>query len=125
MNGFLLVFLGAGLGGTARHAVNMVAMRGFGPNFPVGTMVVNQIGALLMGLLIGILAHRSEASAGIRLFLATGFLGGFTTFSTFALDAVILIERGETGAAIGYILGSVLLSLLALGMGVVLARILA
>lgn len=117
---FLLVFIGAGIGGMLRHGVGMLSLRWFGPNFPVGTLAINITGSALMGLTIGLFAAYDLGNQQARLFIATGILGGFTTFSTFSLDAVTLWERGEIGAAILYISASVIVSLVAL-FGVMLA----
>ena len=114
---YLVVFLGGGIGAALRHGVNRLAMGWFGTGFPVGTMVVNVAGSLLMGLLISFLAEGPPASQTVRLFLATGVLGGFTTFSAFSLDALTLWERGQPGLAAAYVLGSLLLSLGAIAVG--------
>ena len=91
-----LVAIGGAIGAGSRHLVNLAALRLFGPAFPVGTLAVNVIGGLLMGLLAGYFALKySGGGQGLRLFLATGILGGFTTFSAFSLDAVLLWERGR------------------------------
>ena len=119
---FLVVFLGAGLGGVLRHGVSLAALRAFGPGFPVGTMAVNVAGSALMGMIAGYFALRGQASAELRLFVGTGLLGGFTTFSAYSLDAVQLWERGRTGAAVGYATGSVVLSVGALVLGMMLVR---
>jgi CrcB protein len=122
MLSILLVFLGAGLGGVLRHAAGLAALRLAGPGFPWGTLAVNIVGCLVMGVLAaGLAAHRTEA----RLLLMTGVLGGFTTFSAFSLDAVLLWQRGEALAAGLYVLGSVALSLAALILGLALGRALA
>ena len=117
-----LVFLGAGLGGVMRHGVNVGCMRLLGPGFPWNTFAINVVGSLLMGLVAGWFASRGQASQPLRLFLTTGILGGFTTFSAFSLDAVLLWERGEVGPAAAYVLGSVVLSLSALMAGLALVR---
>ena len=124
MTSTLLVFFGAGLGGVLRHGVNLVSPRWFGTGFPGGTMLINILGSALMGVIAGWLAFRTEAgwSQHARLFLTTGILGGFTTFSAFSLDAVLLWERGETALAVAYVLGSVILSLAALLAGLALVR---
>lgn len=119
--GFLIVFLGAGLGGMARHGVGLAALR-FGTAFPYGTMGINILGSVLMGVLAGWYAMRG-GSQSLRLFLATGVLGGFTTFSSYSLESVLLLERGEVGAALIYILGSVVLGLAGLLMGLMLMRL--
>lgn len=124
MSGALLVFLGAGIGGVARHGVNLAAARAFGLGFPWGTLAVNGLGSLAMGLLAGWLAARADEpwSGPARLLLATGVLGGFTTFSAFSLDAVLLWERGAPGLAAAYVAGSVGLSLGGLVLGLALGR---
>lgn len=114
---YVLVFLGAGLGGALRHGVNLAAARLLGLGFPFGTLTVNIVGSLAMGLLVEYLALKGGASQHWRLFLATGVLGGFTTFSAFSLDAGVLYERGEVGMALFYIAASVVLSLAALALG--------
>ena len=121
--GYALVFVGGGLGAMLRHGVNRFAMAAFGPGFPVGTMIVNIVGSLAMGLLIGALAAvPGGTSQHLRLFLATGVLGGFTTFSAFSLDALTLYERGQSGAALAYVAASVVLSLVAVALGFFASR---
>jgi fluoride exporter len=136
MTGFLLVFVGAGLGGVCRHAVTLAAAR-FGAVFPWHTMIVNSLGGLAMGLLVGYLA--TQASVGQssalqssalqssslqfwRLFAATGVLGGFTTFSAFSLDALELWERGAISHAVAYVVASVAVSIAAVAVGLWLTR---
>ena len=127
MSHFVLVFLGAGIGGALRHAVNLVCARALGTGFPWGTLVVNVLGSLVMGALAGWLAFRAGEgwSQPLRLFLTTGILGGFTTFSAFSLDAVLLWERGEAAVAAGYVGASVGLSIGGLVAGLALVRALA
>ena len=123
MTSYLVVFLGGGLGAALRHGVNRLAVAMFGHAFPAGTLIVNISGSLAMGLLIGALAAvPGGTSHNLRLFLATGLLGGFTTFSAFSLDALTLWERGQAGAALAYVLASVVLSLLAVAAGFFLSR---
>jgi fluoride exporter len=119
-----LVFLGAGIGGVLRHGVNLVSQTWLGASFPYGTMAINIIGSGVMGLVAGFLAFKAGEgwTQNARLFLATGILGGFTTFSAFSLDAVLLWERGEAMLAAFYVLGSVVLSLAALVAGLALVR---
>ena len=119
---FLLVFLGAGIGGALRHGVNLGSARLFGTGFPVGTMLVNIVGSLLMGLLAGYFTYRTGVPQSTRLFLTTGILGGFTTFSAFSLDAALLVERNFYWSAAAYVAGSVVLSLVALFAGLSLFR---
>src|SRR4051794_40751593 len=114
---YLIVFIGAGIGGALRHAVNIWATKLFGYNFLFGTFIVNVAGSFLMGLLAGFFAYRAGVPQHLRLFLTTGILGGFTTFSTFSLDAALLIERHSLGLAAGYLAGSVAASVGALFLG--------
>lgn len=114
---YLLVFLGGGLGAAFRHAVNQVAMALFGASFPFGTLVVNVSGSAAMGVLTGWLSARAGIPAHVGLFLTTGFLGGFTTFSAFSFDAAAIWERGDHTLALGYVAASVLLSIGSLFLG--------
>ena len=107
---YLIVFLGAGIGGALRHGVNVGAARLFGYGFPFGTLIVNVAGSFLMGLLAGYFAFRPGVDQHMRLFLTTGILGGYTTFSTFSLDVALLYERGALGLAALYMILSLLLS---------------
>ena len=122
MGPYLIVFAGAGLGGVLRHGLNGLSMRLFGPDLPIGTPVINVLGSFLMGLLGGWFLLRSGSSPGWRLFLTTGVLGGFTTFSTFSLEAALLWERGALAQAALYVIGSVGLGVLALFGGLALVR---
>ena len=106
MMGYLVVFVGAGIGGSIRHGMNIWVAHFLGTHFPWHTFVINILGSLVMGLVAGwFIDHRDEGH--LRLFLATGILGGFTTFSAFSLDAVLLWERHEYLMAALYIGGSV------------------
>ena len=118
--GYFIVFLGAGIGGALRHFVNVLAQRAFGTGFPAGTLIVNVIGSIAMGLLAGWFLLRPGYSQEVRLFLTTGLLGGFTTFSAFSLDTLTLIERGEWGTAALYVLGSVVLGIAGLWLAMTL-----
>jgi fluoride exporter len=119
---YLLVFIGGGLGASLRHAVNMICARGLGTAFPYGTFVINISGSTVMGLIAGYLAFKGEASQHWRLFLMTGVLGGYTTFSAYSLDSALLYERGEIGLALFYVLGSVVFSIAGLFAGLALVR---
>lgn len=119
---FLLVAVGGGLGSVCRYAVSLAAGRLFGPAFPWGTLAVNVAGSLAMGLFVGALASRFGGSEALRLAVATGFLGGFTTLSSFSLDAVALWERGDGLLAAAYVAASILLSLAGLVAGLAVVR---
>jgi CrcB protein len=119
---YLIVFLGAGVGGAMRHVVNVAATRLLGFGFPFGTLIVNIVGSFLMGQLAGYFAFRPGIGQHVRLFLTTGVLGGFTTFSAFSLDAALLVERHAYGMAAGYAVGSVAASISALFFGLALFR---
>lgn len=122
MGGFLMVFLGAGLGGALRHGVNLGAVRLLGVSFPWGTLAVNVAGSFLMGVLVQWFALKADPGEPWRLFLTTGLLGGFTTFSAFSLDAALLFQRGETALALLYAAVSVAASIGALFLGLLLVR---
>ena len=122
MNSLLLVMLGGALGSGARHLTGRAMLAAFGSDFPAGTLSVNIVGGLLMGLLAGVLS-RSGGNEPWRLLLGVGVLGGFTTFSSFSLDVVTLVERGQPGVALGYLLLSVVGSIAALVAGLAVARI--
>ncbi len=122
MKSYLLVFFGGGLGASLRHTVNILSARGLGTAFPWGTFIINISGSLVMGLIAGYLAFKGGASQPWRLFLMTGILGGYTTFSAFSLDTALLYERGEIAAALFYVLGSVVLSIAGLFAGLALVR---
>lgn len=119
---YLLVFVGGGLGSSLRHLINVVTTRSLGTAFPYHTFIINITGSTIMGLIAGYLAFRGEASQHWRLFLMTGVLGGYTTFSAFSLDAVLLYERGEIGLALFYVVGSVGFSILGLFAALALVR---
>ena len=119
---YLIVFVGAGLGGALRHAINVGSARLFGYGFPFGTLIVNVFGSFLMGLLAGYFAFRPGVGQHARLFLTTGILGGFTTFSAFSLDTALLVERHAYGLAAGYAVGSVAASVSALFFGLAVFR---
>lgn len=119
---YLIVFLSAGIGGALRHGVNVGSARLFGYGFPFGTLIVNVLGSFLMGLLAGYFAFRPGLGQHFRLFLTTGILGGFTTFSAFSLDTALLVERHAYGLAAGYAVGSVAASVSALFFGLAVFR---
>jgi fluoride exporter len=120
--GFLIVFAGGGVGAALRHGFNLAFARLIGTAFPYATLFENVSGSIVMGLLIAFFAFKSGIPQHWQLFLTTGILGGYTTFSTFSLDAALLYERGEIGPAALYILLSVLLSIGGLFGGLMLVR---
>ena len=121
--GYVVVFVGAGIGGALRHGVNLASVRLLGYGFPFGTLIVNVLGSLAMGVLAGWFAYRMGLPQHLRLFMTTGILGGFTTFSAFSLDAALLIERNAWWLAAAYVAGSVLASVMALFAGLALVRV--
>jgi CrcB protein len=124
MEKLLFVALGGAFGSVCRYLTGMTALKLLGPNLGwSGTFTVNIVGGALMGLLVGFLAHRGDADQErLRVLLAVGVLGGFTTFSSFSLDSALMIERREYGLAAAYVLASVALSILALFAGLMAAR---
>lgn len=119
---YILVFLGGGLGATLRHLINLACARCMPPGFPWGTFIINITGSTVMGLIAGYLAFKGEAAQAWRLFLMTGILGGYTTFSAYSLDVALLYERGELMLAALYVTGSVVLSVAGLFAGLALIR---
>jgi CrcB protein len=122
---YVLVFVGGGLGASLRHTINIACAKCIGTSFPYGTFIINITGSIAMGLIAGYLAFKGEASQPWRLFVMTGILGGYTTFSAFSLDTALLYERGEIGLALFYVLGSVIFSVAGLFAGLALMRHLA
>ena len=122
MQGFLIVFLGGGLGAALRHGVNLLSARLVGTAFPWSTLFENVTGSLVMGLLAAYFALKGDASQHWRLFLTTGILGGYTTFSAFSLDVALLYERGEMAQAALYVLASVGLAIAGLFAGLAVVR---
>ncbi len=120
----LYVAIGGAGGAVSRHLCNIAATNIFGHNLPYGTFSVNILGSLLMGILIGCIsrylpAHKPE----IHALLAIGFLGSFTTFSSFALDAILMIERNQILIAIIYIIASVFMAILGLAAGLAITKL--
>ena len=121
----LYVFIGGGLGAALRHVVNLASLRLVGTGLPWGTFFINVTGSILMGMVAGLFAWKVSLPPALRLLLATGILGGYTTFSTFSLETALLLERGQTWQAIGYVLASVLLGVTGLFAGMAAVRALA
>ena len=122
MNMMFAVAFGGALGAMGRHLISGQLMRWAGGGFPWDTLTVNVVGSFLLGLLVEYLAQRWSATQEIRGFLVVGVLGGFTTFSAFSLDAVLLLERGSLIPAFAYIGGNVLLSIGGMFAGLLLFR---
>ena len=118
----VLVMAGGAVGAGLRHLTSMGIARLFGMNFPWGTLAVNVLGGFVMGVFIEMLARRWGGSPELRLFVATGILGGYTTFSAFSLDVAVLYERGELAYAVAYVAASLILSVGGLFLGLWLAR---
>ena len=122
MQMILYVALGGALGAVGRYLVAMQAIRMFGPQLPVGTIVVNVVGSFALGLLVELLALRVNITPEVRAFLVLGVLGGFTTFSAFSLDMSLMIERSQYAEAAAYAIGSVVLCVVALFAGLWIGR---
>ncbi len=120
--GFVIVFLGGGIGAASRHGINLLVARTLGMGFPYGTLLINVAGSLAMGLIAEFFALKAGLPQHWRLFLTTGILGGFTTFSAFSLEAALLYERGNLIGAAIYVLASVVLAIGALFAGLAIVR---
>jgi fluoride exporter len=120
--GYLIVFLGGGIGAALRHAFNLAFARLLGTAFPYATLFENVSGAIAMGMLVAFFAFKSGIPQHWQLFLTTGILGGYTTFSTFSLDVALLYERGELALAALCVAMSVALSIGGLFAGLVVVR---
>ena len=118
MNGAMLVAGGGALGALARYGVGLLGLRLFGADFPYGTLAVNAVGGVAMGFVFILVGDRKE----LMLLLATGVLGGFTTFSSYSLEVVRMFERGDLATALGYALGSVLVACVGVYLGMSVAR---
>ena len=119
--GYITVFFGAGIGGMLRLAANRAGIY-LSLSFPWSTLFVNVSGSLAIGLIAGWFALRGQAGQTFRLFLTTGVLGGYTTFSAFALDTVLLWERGQTWGSAVYVTSSVVLSIAGVFLGLAIIR---
>ncbi len=119
--GWVAAFVGGGIGSVLRMGVGRWTLLQWGTAFPWGTLIVNVVGSFLIGLLAARLSA-FEANYTLRLFLVTGLLGGFTTFSAFSLDSMTLWQRGQAGTALAYVAASLLLSLAAAPLGFLAGR---
>ena len=122
MNSVLPVMIGGAIGAGARHLVGQAMLARLGPGFPWGTLAINVVGSLLMGLLVGALARGEGGGDAARLFVGVGILGGFTTFSSFSMEFWMLFERGQNAQAAAYVLASVIGAIAACGLGLFLMR---
>lgn len=123
MNSLFLVMAGGAFGSGARYLTGRAITLALGPDWPWGTLTVNLLGGLLMGLLVGVLARNVSGGETWRLLLGIGVLGGYTTFSSFALDVVGMIERGALASALAYVLLSVTGAIVALFAGLAIVRV--
>jgi fluoride exporter len=123
MREFLLIGAGAVLGANARYWLTNYFVQRFGPDFPLGTLFINITGSFLLGLVLVLVSNRFVVDPGYRLLLGTGFLGAYTTFSTFSYDTIVLLERGDLMPAVTNVSVSVGASLLAAYLGIVVARV--
>ncbi len=123
INTIAAIALGGALGALMRHGVNISALTIMGQEFPYGTLAVNIVGSFIMGIAVIAFANIVQPSETLRLFLMTGVLGAFTTFSTFSLDVVNLLERADYWNAGIYLSASVILSIVALVGGMAFMRV--
>ncbi len=124
MMAFAVVFVGAGVGGALRHGMNIGVARVLGTHFPFHTFLINIVGSLVMGLIAGWFMDRPAVDSHVPLFLMTGILGGFTTFSAFSLDALLLWERPGHRLAGVYVAGSVVGGIVGLLLGLWIVKLL-
>ncbi len=122
MTNILLAAFGGAIGSVLRYLVGVFSVRWFGSGFPWGTLAVNVVGSFIIGLMVEMIARRFNASMELRVFIVTGILGGFTTWSSFSLDTMMLFERGAIAAAAAYVIGSLVVSFAAVFAGLALGR---
>jgi len=123
MNAYLLVGAGGALGAMARFGVSSLVGRLWPMSFPLATLIVNIVGSIAMGLFVGLMSRLLPVAQNeLRLFIAVGILGGFTTFSSFSLDTIVLVERGDVISAIAYVALSVVVCLIGLYLGLLITR---
>ena len=122
MNSILYVALGGALGASARYSLSLFISKFYVSDYPLGTITANILGSFFMGILVGWLSSKVNDVSNFMLFLGVGLLGGFTTFSAFSLEAFTMYEKKDYGLLISYISSSVLFSLVALIIGLILAR---
>jgi len=122
MNSILYVALGGALGASARYSLSLFISKFYVSDYPLGTITANILGSFFMGILVGWLSSKVNDVSNLMLFLGVGLLGGFTTFSAFSLEAFTMYEKKDYGLLISYISSSILFSLVALIIGLILAR---
>lgn len=119
---YLAISVGGALGANTRYLVASWATTQWGAQFPVGTLFINVSGSCVLGVYLTLATERFTGHPAVRLLVATGFLGAYTTFSTFSVEALRLIETGDAAAAIGYMVASVVLSIVAAAIGMIVAH---
>lgn len=122
---YVWIGIGAAVGANARYVLGQMVARRLGSDFPFGTLIINVTGSLLIGLIFTLLADRLLADTHWRLLLVIGLLGGYTTFSTFSLETIAMLQVGRWVPAFVYAGASVMLSLVGCYVGIILARLLA
>ena len=122
MSQILAVAVGGAVGALARHGVSTAAAAAFGPRFPLGTLIVNVAGSFVMGWLFALFTGRMDVSPELRLLVTTGLLGAFTTFSTFSMETLVLLQAGRWAAGAANVVLSVALCLGAAWLGTLLVR---
>ena len=120
---FVAISVGGILGANARYFLGLWVTAWLGPGFPAATMLINVTGSLGLGLYLTLVAERYTGHQAIRLLVATGFFGAYTTFSTFSVEAIQLMEAGDDAAALAYVIGSVVLSIAAAAIGIGVAHV--
>ena len=122
---YLLVGLGGGIGAISRFWLGRQIAQQSPSHFPLGTLLINVSGSLIIGLILGWMLEQSDTGGSWRWLIVVGILGGYTTFSTFAFESIALLDKGEIGKAVGYIVISNAASLAVCGLGLWIARTLA
>jgi CrcB protein len=125
MQAMLLIGFGGLLGANARYLVSIWAAGRFGVGFPFGTFVINVSGSLAVGLLLSLLSAQFDGAPDVRLLLATGFLGAYTTFSTFTYETIALLREAQTRLAVVNAVGSAFLGIASCSLGVLLGDLIA
>lgn len=122
MLNLILVMAGGAVGSAGRYMLGRLVLTLYGPGFPWATLLANILGGLVMGLLAGVLARFINGGEQIRLLIGVGVLGGFTTFSSFSLETVLMLERGEVATGLAYVAASVIGAIAALWAGLLIVR---